>query len=252
MTASPPAGKAPYHHGDLRAALVAAATELARQGGPEAIVLRETARRVGVSQTAAYRHFAALPDLVQAVAEVARTGLAAAMVHELARVTAPAGSGEAALARLRAVGHGYVRFALAEPGLYATAFTDGHGKAEDHGEPGGKGDTAGHDAAVDHGEPVDHDAADGPGQSDGSGLEPPPYDERDPYALLQHALGGLIAAGLLDPATREQAAVTAWAAVHGLSLLLLGPMSGIPADTLDGFIDACLRLVAFGLVARDS
>ena len=38
-----------YHHGDLRNALIDAATALAREGGPDAVVLREVARRVGVS-----------------------------------------------------------------------------------------------------------------------------------------------------------------------------------------------------------
>ena len=46
-----------YHHGDLRRALVEAATELAASGGADGVVLREAARRVGVSPSAAYRHF---------------------------------------------------------------------------------------------------------------------------------------------------------------------------------------------------
>src|SRR3954447_23427203 len=133
------AAKTPYHHGDLRTALVLAATELARAGGPDAIVLRETARRVGVSQTAAYRHFSALPDLVGAVAVVAQNGIAVAMHEELARVTPPPGTREAAIERMRAVGRGYIRFALREPGLYATAFTDGHGKGGPDA-PGGPDD----------------------------------------------------------------------------------------------------------------
>ena len=56
-----------YHHGDLRNALVTAAIALAREGGPEALVLREVARRTGVSAAAAYHHFASHEDLVQAV-----------------------------------------------------------------------------------------------------------------------------------------------------------------------------------------
>jgi AcrR family transcriptional regulator len=64
VTASGAGKHPPYHHGNLRHALVQASTELARDGGPSAIVLREAARRVGVSANAAYRHFSALPDLV--------------------------------------------------------------------------------------------------------------------------------------------------------------------------------------------
>ena len=58
-----------YHHGDLANALAAAAAQLAREGGPDAVVLREAARRVGVSATAAYRHFASHNDLFEEVAK---------------------------------------------------------------------------------------------------------------------------------------------------------------------------------------
>ncbi|HEV2796023.1 MAG TPA: helix-turn-helix domain-containing protein, partial [Nocardioides sp.] len=59
----------PYHHGNLRDALVAAAVEAVREGGPEALSLRELARRVGGSHAAAYRHFADRDALVDVVAE---------------------------------------------------------------------------------------------------------------------------------------------------------------------------------------
>src|SRR5215471_15488734 len=73
-----------YHHGDLANALTVAATQLARDGGPEAVVLREAARTVGVSATAAYRHFAGHGDLMHAVKERAQESLAASMRSELA------------------------------------------------------------------------------------------------------------------------------------------------------------------------
>ena len=60
-------GRAGYHHGDLPNALADAATDLARGGGPEAVVLREAARRVGVSAAAAYRHYVGHCELLQAV-----------------------------------------------------------------------------------------------------------------------------------------------------------------------------------------
>src|SRR5439155_20803437 len=68
-----------YHHGDLANALTNAATELARHGGPEAVVLREAARQVGVSATAAYRHFASHGDLVHEVKERGRASVRACM-----------------------------------------------------------------------------------------------------------------------------------------------------------------------------
>lgn len=111
-----------YHHGDLRNALVEASTALAAAGGPEAVVLREAARRSGVSPTAAYRHFADRGELLGAVAQRALGTLSASMRRELSALPAADDAQHVALARLTAVGRGYVRFALAEPGLFRTAF----------------------------------------------------------------------------------------------------------------------------------
>ena len=63
-----------YHHGDLRQALVQAGLELARAGGPEAVVLREATRRAGVAPNAAYRHFANREALFGAVRAAAKAG----------------------------------------------------------------------------------------------------------------------------------------------------------------------------------
>src|SRR5260370_6395383 len=52
-----------YHHGDLPNALTDAATEMARQGGPDAVVLRAVAPATGVSAAAAYPHFTAHGEL---------------------------------------------------------------------------------------------------------------------------------------------------------------------------------------------
>jgi AcrR family transcriptional regulator len=110
-----------YHHGNLRQALVDAAVELGREKGPEGIVLREVARRTGVSHNAAYRHFAARDDLLREVASVALAELAAAMQAKVRRVrgTDPR---ERARRRLRATGQAYVEYALAEPGLFRVGF----------------------------------------------------------------------------------------------------------------------------------
>src|SRR3712207_9522742 len=62
-----------YHHGNLRAALIDTAVAQARAGGPDAVVLRDAARRTGVSHNAAYRHFADRDDLL---AEVSARGMA--------------------------------------------------------------------------------------------------------------------------------------------------------------------------------
>ena len=114
--------RAPYHHGDLRNALVAQATDLARTGGPDAVVLREAARRVGVSPSAAYRHFPSLEALMAAVSSRAREALGRAMLERLDRLPPDDDLRRAALARFRATGEAYIDFAFAEPGLFHVAF----------------------------------------------------------------------------------------------------------------------------------
>lgn len=101
-----------YHHGDLREALITTGVELARAEGPGAVVLREAARRVGVSATASYRHFADRKALLLAVRARALSCLGQRMLDD---------SGDPQpLAHFRTLGQSYVAFALAEPGLFRT------------------------------------------------------------------------------------------------------------------------------------
>jgi AcrR family transcriptional regulator len=96
----------PYHHGDLRTALLDAADAMLDEGGDGAVSLREAARRAGVSPTAAYRHFADKNAL-----------LAALMARHFAEF------GKALAGRpLAAMGPAYVRFALARPGRFRLMF----------------------------------------------------------------------------------------------------------------------------------
>jgi AcrR family transcriptional regulator len=69
----------PYRHGNLPIALQAAARQILDENGLQAVGLRETARRVGVSATAAYRHFTNKEDLLASVAAEGFQELAAAM-----------------------------------------------------------------------------------------------------------------------------------------------------------------------------
>ena len=110
-----------YHHGNLREALVDAAVDLGREKGPDGIVIREVARRTGVSHNAAYRHFADRDELLHEVARVGLDGLSALMLQRVkrVRVTDPV---DRARRRLREVGKAYVDYAIAEPGLFAVAF----------------------------------------------------------------------------------------------------------------------------------
>jgi AcrR family transcriptional regulator len=108
--------------GAVRDGLIAAGLELARTGGPDAVVLREAARMVGVVPNAAYRHFADRDELLAAVAAAAMGELAARTAAGVARVRGRHGDPAAARRRLRAIGTAYLEFAREEPGLFATAF----------------------------------------------------------------------------------------------------------------------------------
>lgn len=104
-----------YHHGDLPAALISSATALVEEEGLEAFTLREVSRRVGVSHTAPYRHFADRQALLAAVAE---EGFA-----ELGSATRAAFEAEPDVAEaFLSVGRTYVRFAVRRPVLFRLMF----------------------------------------------------------------------------------------------------------------------------------
>jgi AcrR family transcriptional regulator len=105
--------KTGYHHGDLSTALIDAGLHLTRTGGPEALTIREATRQVGVSPNAAYRHFVDREALLSAVASAIQHQMAARMQSSARRQASD---------RLRAVGMGYIKFALDEPGWFAVAF----------------------------------------------------------------------------------------------------------------------------------
>ncbi|MGN6525149.1 MAG: TetR/AcrR family transcriptional regulator [Burkholderiaceae bacterium] len=95
-------GARPYHHGNLRQALLEAALELARLHGPERVSVREAARQVGVSPAAPFRHFPTRRALMTAMAEEAALRLRIEVAKSLGRERGDA------LARLRAIGRGYL------------------------------------------------------------------------------------------------------------------------------------------------
>ena len=107
--------KKPYHHGDLRSALVAEGLRLLAERDAESMSLREVARGVGVSATSVYRHF---PDKEALMTALALEGLAQLGAAQQAASDA-AGGGEAGFA---ATGRAYVRFALANPALFRLIF----------------------------------------------------------------------------------------------------------------------------------
>jgi AcrR family transcriptional regulator len=118
---SPPlSGRRPA--GQVRNALIAAGLELARAGGPDAVVLREATRRVGVVPNAAYRHFADRDALLADVCVAAMHELADRMQRQVAAVPKRRDARRMAVARLGALGVAYLDFAAQETGLFETAF----------------------------------------------------------------------------------------------------------------------------------
>jgi AcrR family transcriptional regulator len=105
----------PYHHGNLREALLEAAIRLIAEVGPTAFTLREVARRAGVSHNAPYRHFQDRDDLIAAVAAQGYRELTQAMVESAARKSD-------AVERLKYAGLGYVTFALRRPEHFTVMF----------------------------------------------------------------------------------------------------------------------------------
>ena len=208
-----PERRKPYHHGALNSALVEASIALAREGGPDRVILREAARAAGVSHSAAYRHFADREALLAEVSRFARNELGAEMRRRVNRTRDPR-------RRLRAVGTAYIDFALTEPGLFRTAFTS-------------------HPATS----PVaDQDRADAGTLGDGG----------DPFEIVGEVLDQCQAAGLLNPHRRPGAEIAAWSAVHGLAGLLLdGPLPRTAAG-IDFARRQVLELIERGLLNSGS
>jgi AcrR family transcriptional regulator len=105
----------PYHHGNLRRALLDEALAIIRAEGVDGLTLREIGARLGVSRTALYRHFADKRALLAAVAtEGFRT-----LRQQLVAAWEEGGRGRAAF---DAMGAAYVRFAVAHPSHYRVMF----------------------------------------------------------------------------------------------------------------------------------
>ena len=200
-----------YHQGNLRQALIEAGLELTRTGGPSALGLRDVTRRVGVSPNAAYRHFADRDSLAEAIAEQIRKNMADRMhacEADDAR-TDPQGEPLTGRVLLRAVGLGYIQFAINEPGWFEVAFSEIA--------------------------PIDPSA--------------PAQDLPTPLRLLVSALDRATATGELSADDRLGAEWPCWSAVHGFALLTLhGPLRDRPRKELTAAAERTVDAIITGVL----
>jgi AcrR family transcriptional regulator len=200
-----------FRHGDLRNALLAAGIEMARIGGPNTVILRKATRQAGVSPNAAYRHFANQAELLDAVRSACFSQLAAAIEDEMKKCRP--GRDPQAFARksLRAVGMGYLGFAMREPGMFRTAFSVPPAVYEQN-----------------------------PANTASMGL--------NPFQLLSLALDRMQESGLLSKKNRKDAEYLAWSTVHGLALLVLeGPLHQMPQAMVLALGERLVLMVERGL-----
>ena len=200
-----------FRHGDLRNALLASGLDMARTGGPTAVVLREATRAAGVSPNAAYRHFASQAALLNAVRSACISKLAGTIEDELAKLVPSRDLKSFARKSLRAVGMGYLGFAMSEPGLFRTAFSI---------------------------PPKVHEP--NPANVASMGL--------NPFQLLSLALDRMLEAKLLTKKDRQDAEYLAWSSVHGLALLVLeGPLHDVPPEGVLALGERLVVMVERGL-----
>ncbi|MBV8707321.1 MAG: TetR/AcrR family transcriptional regulator [Acidobacteriaceae bacterium] len=186
--------KETYHHGDLRRALLDAARQLAEERGIDGFTLREVARRAGVSHAAPYHHFSDKTALVEALAIETYKSLAQAMKQACDR------RGGNALDRLGAIGISYVIFATEHPAEFRLLT-----RFEVCPPPS--------DCQI--------------GQLIGTFALPPLEDAaNEAYHVLIRTIKEGQEAKIVAEGDVESLALTCWASVHGLAVLLLDGLIG--------------------------
>jgi AcrR family transcriptional regulator len=201
----------PYHHGDLRRAIVGAAVELVRETQSVEFSIRELARRAGVSHNAPYKHFADKRELLAAVSATGFEMLAARM--------AAAGNGRSnPRKRIAAMARDYVRHGIENPALYRLMF-GGYLTGPDQDRPA-----------------VERAAA---------------FSTRAllAEAISQGALGEPIPSTARNERKIDGAILVYWSLLHGLTLLLVDRLVG-PSEKADELSETVLEGMIDGLATR--
>lgn len=204
-----PAKAQPYHHGDLRRALIDTALQLVTEEQDWTFSLREVARRAGVSNRAPYNHFPEKLDLLAAVAAVGFERLRDGMLRAMAGIDAPE-------ALLVAICRTYIHLGLENPALYRLMFGP---------------------ALSDAG------AADRPQLARLAGAQARGVLEE---VILRGARSGAFAVSPNNHQDVALASLSAWSAAHGLTMLAIDNIARADLSVED-MIERLLGMVVAGL-----
>lgn len=175
----------PYHHGQLRQALLDVALQLITERGIDSLTLREVARRVGVSHAASYHHFADKSALIEAVV--------VECFHALATVLRESATPSAsAVDNLMAIGKAYIRFAVEHAASFRLMYRP---ELRHTSLPEGQEQPA----------------------------MPPVIDEAalEAYQVLAERIRACQEAGFIPVGSLTPLTLTAWSTVHGVAVLVL-------------------------------
>jgi AcrR family transcriptional regulator len=202
----------PYHHGDLRHSLIDAALALVTEEQDWTFSLREVARRAGVSHNAPYNHFA---DKRELLAAVAATGFAQLGERILAAISGI----ENAQTALERGALAYVTFGVENPAHYRLMFSSALVTAQE-------------------GRPESVAAAGAATRAILAGI------------IRRGAAKGIFDASLSIDDELRVSVLTAWSAVHGLTMLTIDGIADIPQMTAEKLARKVANLVCGGLLRR--
>lgn len=200
----------PYHHGDLRRAVVTAALETLSETQSADFSLRELARRAGVSHNAPYKHFAEKTELLAEVSAAGFELLTQRIAGEIARNAKPR---EQLFLLLRT----YIRFGVENPALYRLMF-GGSLSGPDSSRPA-----------------IERVAAER-------------MREQLQRAIAEGVLGQPLAGAARNGRKTAGAILTCWSLVHGLTLLMVDGLVG-PKEMSDKLCESLMQGIIDGLKA---